>query len=164
MNSLDVQHSRAILTDLMNPRSGQVGVWTPEDLAGVLEHQLRTSLEVEVDDLARSADLPTEEVRSLLRASGFATFGDVLRRGTPDDGVLAMVKAYAKRAMASDDGLPRPVAHFIYVSTLLRARVEGDASFTALNDAAVDSEARRCLTLHWLPDEARALLRAGLER
>ena len=163
-----VDHSRAILTDLMDPRSAQVGDWTADDLASVTKHQLRTRLVVEAEDLARAANMTEVDVLTLLRLSPLETFDDALCHGTPGDGVLRMVKQYAKRAMGEREGLPRPVAHFIYVATLLRARTEGRAlgegaeSFTTLDDAAIVSEGRRCLTQHWLPDRARALLRVGL--
>lgn len=164
-----VDHSRAILTDLMDPRSAQVGVWTSDDLASVTEHQLRTRLEVEAEDLARAARISEVDVLALVQASRLETFDDVLCRGTRDDGVLDLVKTYAKRAMEEKEGLPRPVAHFIYVATLLRARTAAGVGevasepFTSLDDAAIESEGRRCLTHHWLPDRARELLRVGLE-
>ncbi len=159
----DADLSRTILASLMDEEADAFGPWSPSDLRALLEHQLDTELRSESPGLARHALGAPEAAEAEIHAAPYRTFFDVLTRGGGEDGVLLMVKEYAKHGMAELDGLPRPVAHFVYVASVLRARAAGVEGFSALEPAALESEARRLLTLHWLPERARDLLRAGLD-
>lgn len=155
-------HSRAILAELMDGATEIAGGWSAADLRGVLQHQLRTPVAAESEamtDPSAPARFDTEVTAGRDRDE---TFFDVLARGDPADGALLFVKSYAKRALSASDALPHPVAHFLYVASIVRARAAGDEGFSSLSPAMVEAEARRCLTQPWLPDEARELLREGL--
>jgi len=154
--------SRGILRALLDSSSDSAGEWSPGDLAAVLEHQLRTPLRLEADKLVAHADCDAATARERVASQGDATFADVLHTGDPVDGLLTMVKGYAKASISADGGLPRDVGRFLYIAAILRARSAGAESFSKLGDANIESEARRCLTLTWLPVHAKDLLRTGL--
>ena len=158
----DKSGSRAIARALLDASSLSTGDWSANDLASLLEHQLRTPLHLEAERLLEHAVGPREAAVAALQARPPVTFFDVLQRGATGDGVLHMVKGYAKEALARDGVLPREIARFLYIASILRARAAGAKQFTSLDDASIDSEARRCLTLTWLPATARDLLRRGL--
>ena len=151
---------RAIIAGLMDEQSRGFGYWSPADLGSLLEHQLRTPLHLEAEGLLQHAKGPVRAARASIE--GGVTFRDVLERGLAGDDALRMVKGWAKEQLADPQGLPRPVAHFLYIASILRATSQGDDEFSALDPTALQAEARRCLTLQWLPSEARDLLRAGL--
>ncbi len=152
--------SRAILLALMEAEPEGVGYLSSSDLAALLLHQLRTALELEIDDLQASHG--ATEIAPVVSASRHETFGDVVQHADAGDPLLRLVKEHGKKMLTNPSGLPAQVAHFLYVASVLRARVVGDSTVSTLSDAVIDSEARRLLTAAWLPEEARQILRAGL--
>ena len=154
--------SQAIARSLMDASTPLIGGWSADDLASLLEHQLRTPLHLEAERLVEHAPGDKEAALESLRADQTVTFFDVLHGGNAEDGVLQLVKDYAKASLATEGELPKEVARFLYVTSILRARAAGIPNFTSLDSASVDSEARRCLTFTWLPSIARDLLRQGL--
>jgi hypothetical protein len=154
--------SRAILIDLMQTEGEGAGHLSPADLSALLRHQLRTPIALEAEELA-DARGGREDLQAVVDRAQ-VTFGDVIRASEASDPLLRLVKTYAKRHLAEDGGLPEPVARFLYVAAVLRARSLGDRTMSGLDDASLEAEARRILTARWLPPEAREILRAGLAR
>lgn len=155
-----LRDSYEIVDGLMDVHEKELGYWSPEDLRSLLEHQLRTPLRLEHEALTDQTSRSEREALAFLDQYGAQTFGDVLD-GDSEEG-LRLVKDFAKGERLSPAGLPKPVAHFLYIATIMRARALGWTSFSSLDPASAESEARRCLTFHWLPDAARDVLRAGL--
>lgn len=158
--SLRATDSRAILVELMEVERGGAGYLSPADLASVLEHQLRTPLALESEELLLVTN-GTGEARAVEEGAD-RTFAEVVRASAAGDPLLRVVKDYAKRQLTLDGGLPEPVARFVYVAAALRARTVGDTTVSTLDDASLEAEARRLLTAHWLPGEAREIVRSGL--
>lgn len=158
--SLQATDSQAILRELMEIERGDAGYLSPADLSSVLEHQLRTPLELESDELLRG----TRDVDAAraVEAGADRTFGDVVGTAAAGDPLLRLVKEYAKRQLTAEGGLPEPVARFLYVAAALRARTVGDTTVTRLDDTSIEAEARRILTARWLPRNAKDIIRSGL--
>lgn len=148
--------SRDIARTLLDAGDPTMGDWSSTDLRALLEHQLRTPLRLELEGSL------TDTGRQTLEFHPELTFHDVLKDGQPEGGLLTGIKEFAKDALTTESGLPGDIARVLYVAALLRARSTGAVGFTTLDNASINREARRCLTLTWLPESARDLLRAGL--
>lgn len=152
--------SHAILIELMEVDRGGAGYLSPADMSSLLEHQLRTPLSLESDELAHGIEGTVDA--AAIAAAATLTFGDVVRDSKAGDPLLRLVKQYAKRQLTVGGGLPEPVARFFYVAAVLRARAVGDTTVSTLGDGSLDAEARRILTAPWLPEGAKDILRSGL--
>lgn len=129
----------------------------------MLEHQLAVALASERDRLAALARCSLEQVSSIIEASRCHTFGDVLRHEPSAVEAIRLVKDFAKASLANEGDLPKEVARVLYVMAILCGRIAGADRMTALDDASVEREARRCLTFGWVPDYVRKLIRRGID-
>ncbi len=154
--------SHDILQALLDPSRSETVAWSASDLRAMLDHQLATALSAELDQLAACAQSTREHALAILADCRGASFGDLLRATAPSGRALKMVKDYAKGALATAGDLPRDVARVLYVLAILRGRQSGIEDITALDEASLTREVRRCLTFAWLPEDIRALLRRGL--
>lgn len=154
--------SHDILQALLDPSRSETVPWSSSDLRAMLEHQLATALIAELDQLAARAQYTREHALSILAGCCGASFGDLLRATAPSGRALKMVKDYAKGALGTEGDLPRDVARVLYVLAILRGRQVGIEDMTALDEASLARETRRCLTFGWLPEDIRALLRRGV--
>lgn len=113
--------------------------WSESDLQAILLHQLEVSLE------------PSGPAAHI-------TVREILYRSSPVAQEMVCLKDFAKKAL-QDGGLPREVAKVLYALCLHRsahARLQG---VTSLSREAIEREVRWCLTLGWLPEEVRKLIR-----
>lgn len=135
---------RELLHDLMDPQNSEVAHWSAADLRGMLEHLLATRL--------------SQEVEGAIAVDANATFRELLTSPQPSAGALGLVKSYAKGVSE----LPREVARVLYVATLARAFQVGCESITAMSRVTLEREIRRCLTIQWLPEAIRSILKQGV--
>jgi hypothetical protein len=133
--------------------------WSAADLAAMLSHQLETPLASDVPSGVRSMNCAGAACRC-------TTFGDLLRCPHPTSNLLRHVKGLAKRSLRSggaiaepEETLPKEIARFLYVASVLQARKHGIKGVSNLSPAILSREVSRCLTMAWLPEEARQLLR-----
>ncbi len=136
---------------LLDPAIEQTPDWDGADLAAMLSHQLRQPL----SDIVAPPAGGRHASRSLFE----------LLCGGPEAGwieALMHVKAFAKTSLAADadeSALPEPVARVLYVLTLSACPPAQLHAFSSLRRDDVVRETRRCLTLTWLGDDVRELLR-----
>lgn len=149
--------SDGVLSELMGPLQTDATTWSVDDLGAILEHQLAATLQSELDLFAKASDCTESEAGAVLSASLCRTFEDMLASPTSEE-ALRMLKEYSKAAMSENGGLPRDVARVLYVTAILRARELGFGDISALPEARLEREARRCLTLAWLPERLRQIL------
>jgi hypothetical protein len=147
----------------MDPSRPNAVPWSSRELREMLEHQMTAPLASETERFAHLANCAPDHVANRLAHCPCPTFGDLLRHKAPPLDVLTMTKDFAKAAMADQDDLPRDVARVLYVLAILRGQSVPGGRLTALDDAVIVREARRCLAFGWLPDGIQGLLREGVK-
>ena len=148
--------SRDLLRELMNPEHSAVEQWSAEDMRAMLEHLLATPLSREVDAFAECTRRSRDEVLEVIAGKENATFLQVLT-GENSAEVLGLLKSYAKGVT----DLPREVARVLYVATLASAAQAG-VSITTLSAENIEREVLRGLTILWLPEAVRRILKLGI--
>lgn len=147
------------LSLLQVPGEAAAETWSAGDMRAILDHQFNVPLERELPAAALPCRCTVPGGANLERCH---SFGQLLRCASPSRDLLNHVKSFAKQAGRAEGDLPREVARYFYVVSILRARMFGIKGVSALSDSATDREAGRCLTYGWLSDDARALLRESL--
>lgn len=150
--------SRELLHDLMDPKQAEVARWSATDLREMLDHLLATRLSQEVDAFIEFAHCSVEDVQAAIAGDENATFGGLLAGPRPSAEALRLVKSYAKGV----GELPREVTRVLYIATLTRAFQAGCQSITTMSRDSLEREVRRCLTIQWLPEAIRSILKQGV--
>ncbi len=157
--------SRNILCSLMDPTIKQDVPWTTDELPTILQHQLATPLNEELDELQDVKHPKHDILSTALKTSGIKTFGDIFQHPKPPRSVLHAVKNYAKALIRdSNQILPEELVRVIYIVCILRAVKTGNRKITDLDDASIVRSARWCLTQRWLTDDMRRTIRHTLHR
>jgi hypothetical protein len=147
----------ARLAQLFNELSDQNSDWTDEEMASILQHQLRAPVE---------ADLPIGARHPLFkppqRGSIPITFGDLLRDPRPPLELLEVVKDFAMGHLRlRDKGLPRNIARVLYCASVLVARLCLGERISKLSDAKLKARLDWALEQPWLDPSMRDLFCRG---
>ncbi len=135
-------------------------IWRPEELAGILRHQLTTPLHVDLGGLGGAAGKvkATAEERGLLLKS----FGDLLRHPQPPVALLKLMKDFAKACRLSPDSpIPREISSILYFASILVAMTRCSRRITRLDDPGLRRAADWALVQPWLDDTLRAIFEEG---
>ena len=162
MDDQEIFNSRPLwLAQLMAVDGGDQGLWQPEELAAMLQHQLSAPLEFDFSYLGREA---TQRLELLCSAQGppIATFGDLLHHPSPPVELLAMTKEFAKACRTrSDRLLPGEIAALLYLLSIVVARTRCGRRITKLEDDALRHSLDWALQQPWVDQSTRALLHEG---
>jgi hypothetical protein len=141
---------------MMDPLGKKGLAWTYEDLKGIMEHSLNTSLDLLIQQNTDTLD-QGEHVR---KKPGSETVENILTTANPDLSALRGIKEFSKGAINKEtDQFPSEVAQVLYVLTIIRARLSGIKGFSKIEDDELLHLVRMCLAQTWVPDRVRDMLR-----
>jgi hypothetical protein len=121
-------------------------ILSDQELATILEHQLRTPLMVDVTD-----------------TDAQITFGELLTAQNPRLDLLDRVRRFAKACKIHPDGpLPAEVGTVLYLASILKALVACGERISALGDAELSGGVHWALQQAWVSGPVRQLLEAGV--
>jgi len=136
------------------------GLWEPDELGTILEHQLAAPLEFEVIGVDRA------QLRKLRSQSNtpaeIETFGDLLGHPQPPVALLELTKQFAKASYSHPERpLPDEVAAVLYLASIVVALVKCGERITRLGDDGLQYGLDRALRQTWLDASTRKLFEAG---
>lgn len=124
---------------------------SPDELAAILEHQLRTPLQIDLGEIPKAEHAP-HTLSELLTGSA-----------SPPLDLLERAKAFAKFCKSAPDGpLPVEVASVLYFAAIVRAQLAHGARISALSDVELADGFRWSLQQPWVTHGLRELLEKGL--
>ncbi len=139
------------LAELFQVSGGRETIWRPEDLGGILRHQLSMPLELSPTGGGGGAPAPA------------ATFGELLRNPEPGLELLRLAKQFAKRHGSRPGSLlPREVALVLYYALIAAALLRCRKRITSLSESALRTGFSWTLKQAWLDDDTRGLVHAAL--
>lgn len=122
------------LADLMNPDDE---VWSPDELAAMFRHQLRSKL-------------------------GAETFGEALHAASPAIASLKQIKDFGKQHRNDPASpLPRDIATVLYFAAIAAALAKCGQPISQLDDASIRAGIEWAAALPWLDESTRAMLVEG---
>jgi len=149
------------LAAMMALGDGDEGLWTPEELAAMLKHQLSAPLDFDISYLSEQA---RERLRVLLPAQGppIRSFSDLLHHPCPPVELLAMTKEFAKACRTRRERLlPEEIAAMLYTLSIVVARTKCGERLTKLDDHTLRYGLDWALKQSWVDEPTRGLLREG---
>ena len=149
------------LARMMDLEAGARGMWEPEELGAILEHQLAAPLELDLVGLdpglaeklrlARQADPRIESFKDLL-----------LRHANPPVECLELIKEFAKVSRGRPDGpLPDEIATVLYFLSIVAGIIKCRRRITRLDDEALRHGLEWALDQPWLDESTRRLFQEG---
>lgn len=135
-------------------------IWTADELAEILRHQLTTPLHIDLANIGGTAGklAKTAETRGLLLQS----FGDLLRHKRPPVALLKTMKDFAKACrIGSESALPHEISTVLYYASILVAMMRCSRRITRLDKAALLDATQWALEQPWLDDTLRDIFREG---
>ncbi len=149
-----------LLAQMMQLGAESKPLWEPEELGEILRHQLSAPLDS--DSPALDENL-IGKLRSA-EASGppIQTFDDLLHHPRPPVELLEWTKQFAKTCRSHPDGpLPEEVASVLHILSVVAALVKCGRRITGLNDDGIRFTIGWALSLPWLDERTRGLLKEG---
>jgi hypothetical protein len=152
------QHSPAsALASMLDRASFPAHVWSNDELAAVLQHQLAAPVSV---DLGTLRGMPPDRVLRLADGAvpPIRTFSDLLRHPAPPLDLLESTKRFAKLARDSpQSALPMEVAAVLYFGSIAAARNRCGKNISNLPDPQLRQGVQWVMAQPWLDHEIRAL-------
>lgn len=154
--------SAARLAEFLESAAGEEGCWGPEDLGGLLRHQLSAPLEFDPGDLSENAARRAQQALSHCDAT-LGSFRDLFQHPNPPLDLLRLTKWFAKSSRSRiNSPLPREIATLLYFAAIAAAYTRCQTRITQLDDAALreglEWGAQQC----WVDDETRSLFQEAL--
>lgn len=161
MSQPDLDSCRAEqLATLLSSCDETLQVWTTDDLAAMLRHQLSLPPEA---DMATYASAVPHRATPATRRSHFDSYLALFQAKDPPLELLRRVKDAAKAAVRDPDApLPDDVATVIYFVAIAVALSALGQRITRLTDEGLRWGFQWSLNLPWLADPLRGPLTAGL--
>ena len=138
------------------------GLWSDDDLAAILRHQLSVPCEV---DLGATGQLATLPIKAGTRSSSrLGSFAELFRSTDPPTELLRAVKDFAKATLTDPHfPLPRQVAGILYSAAIAVALVRCNERISKLSDEGLQHGFRWAARQPWVPDDLRALFGEALK-
>ena len=134
------------LSRMLTVNGGGAGVWRPEEMGSILQHQLSAPVET---------DLGSEPGASPM---GQMTFGQLLHEPHPPLEMLTRMKRFAKACTLVRDGpLPPEVATVLYFASIAVARLRCGQRITELNDQALKKGMEWAQAQTWVDPATRSI-------
>lgn len=151
----------AMVTRLLDPRLSTDGLWEPDDLGSIWEHQLDACIWHDLALLGAASALLAEQV-CRLHAPPVVRFRDLLEHPAPRQDLLGLVRQFADAALhAPVPHLPRAIAVLLHNIAVLRAEQAHGVWITDLRRDDVRGTVQWLLGETWLGEASRAVLREG---
>jgi hypothetical protein len=140
---------------------GDSGLWQPEELEAMLQHQLSAPLEIDISFLGREATCRLDVLRSAA-VPPIETFHELFHHRAPPVELLELTKEFAKACRTrSDRLLPSEIAAIVYVLSIVVARTRCGQRISKLEDDALRHSLEWALEQPWVDPSTRALLGEG---
>jgi hypothetical protein len=151
------------LTQMMSLDADGEGLWGPDELGAILEHQLAAPLECDLVGLDGGLAQWLAELNSC-GDRPLRTFADLLYHPSPPPKLLELTKQFAKsRRNHPHSPLPDEVATVLYFLSIVAAMTRCGRRITRMDDSSLIYGLRWALRQPWLGDSARAILQEGLQ-
>ena len=140
------------------------GLWRPDEMAAIFEHQMAAPLVVDLRGLAPPV---ARRLEALAGGQGAPaqSFADLLRQQNPPLELLELVKDFAKANLDHpESGLPSEIASALYYTSIASALVHRDKRITSLSDTDLQRGLSLTRDQAWLDDATKALLTQALEK
>jgi hypothetical protein len=150
------------LAALLAAGEAPAGLWRPDEMAAIFEHQMAAPLVVDLRGLAPPV---ARRLEALAGGQGAPaqSFADLLRQQNPPLELLELVKDFAKtNADHPENGLPREIAAVLYYACIAAALLRLKARISKLSDADLGRGLRWAVEQPWLDEETRHLLARAL--
>jgi hypothetical protein len=132
--------------------------WTPDELGMILDHQMSTNISDE--EAVCSIDRSIERTNRAMAHCACTSYREFfICNSEYCVEITARVKAYAKYLINVETSYPRDVAKFVYLMAILRAKRTRMGEITNTSDKDIKRQVRKYLTMGWLSDESRKMLR-----
>ena len=137
-----------------------LGSWNVTELGPILEHQLDTPLDLDLDPDAVAQEAGNRPDSGSKRVGAeIRTFRQLLLHPHPPVALLNLVKQFAKGCRSRPDGpLPHEVATVLYLVAIAAARAKCHQRISTLDDAAWQRAVDWAVAQPWLNAEIRELL------
>jgi hypothetical protein len=157
------QSDDASLARLMDFARTDGPLWSPQELSGIWQHQLQTSLTADPDVAANEA-LAASLDHHARSDPPIRTFGDLLFHPRPPVELLDFVKQFAKsRRLGKDATVPDEIATMLYILSIVAAMMKCDRGISKMDPAALRHCLAWALEQTWLGEPARRLLTQSRE-
>jgi hypothetical protein len=143
------------LEQLLSVDAEGQNLWSSEDLADILRHQLCVPL---VFDLSRvHSGLAGDS--SLFTSNPIQTFRDLFQHPSPPQELLVLAKDFAKSARVDPDNpLPPEVATVLYYSSIAAALLRHQSRITSMSDSEFIDGATWVQNQSWIDEETKSLM------
>lgn len=132
--------------------------WRPEELAAAWEYHLTAPLRVELEGLKAEQAVALRELGDSA-GTGWGTLRELLTHPAPPQGVIVMVKDFAKGCLRGRDApLPAEVAGVLYHLAIAVALTRLGRRITAMADPDLRQGLEWALAQPWLDRETRTTL------
>jgi len=152
------------LSQMLSLDGEPTGLWRPEELSGILRHQLEVPLDLELilrDDStpASSKEGPTSAERA------YPSLAALLADSAAPLPLLKRLKDYTKAAGANPDSpLPEEIATLLYFAAIAAAFVHHATRISGLGNDGLQWGFSWALGETWVADELRSLFTDALTR
>jgi len=156
----DASKTAAALARLMALEANN-DAWTPEELAAIFRHQMRTPLEA---DLLEAGVISAQDLQRARHGVSppISTYGELFSHAAPPVALLVTVKEFTKQSTNNAKSpLPADVASVLYFTAIAAALWRCDQRITTLSDDALRAGCAWALSMPWLDETTRAILQSA---
>jgi hypothetical protein len=147
------------LAQLLDLQPDPERIWRADELGAILKHQLSAPLHVDLIALAQGLAV---KLRTLAESEGLLlkSFRDLLHHPNPPVELLQITKQFAKSCRLSPGSpIPRDIASVLYFASIGVALLRCRRRITGLSDDEVRQGLDWVLSLPWVDEPTRLLLR-----
>jgi hypothetical protein len=148
------------LARLIEAAQGSGGEWKPDELGGILAHQLSSPVEFELEGFERT---PAPELAA--RLASIHSFQELFQSASPPLELLTMTKDYAKAHLVHPETiLTREIAVALYYASIALALVHHKARITQLADSQLHNGFEWCIAQPWMEPGLRIAFERALKQ
>ena len=155
--------SRSLAT-LFDLRTKTEPAWSPDDLAGMLQHQLDAPLEF---DLSTTNDKTAGKLQTVYATQTNAprTFRELFSHPKPPVALLKSVKDFAKKHRNDPDSpIPKEIATILYFASVAIASTRCRQRITTLTGDQLRDGVKWAIAQPWVNEATRSLFQESLRR
>jgi hypothetical protein len=133
-------------------------LWSPDELAAVLRHQLSAPLKVDITDLSPS---PASQLKTLVESQGLLlkSFADLLHHPNPPVEMLKKTKQFAKTFRLSPNSpIPRDIATVLYFASIAAGMTRCHRRISALGNDELLKGFEWVTGQSWVDGETKGLI------
>jgi hypothetical protein len=136
-------------------------LWSDQELADVLKHQLAAPVVFELSRLEHTDAADLQQILDTAQPP-INSFADLLSHPAPPLELLRLTKNFAKAATLDQESpVPNPVAMTLYYAAIAAALVRHRQRLSTMDDAVLSDGLRWVLSQSWVDGQVRMLLDAA---